>query len=342
MLQVKMTEAFKMSFLEAPTPEIGEDEVLIRMRRVGVCGSDIQVYHGKHRYMSFPVVQGHEGAGEIVETGGKVSGFHVGDRVTVQPQVFCGHCAPCRSGHVNVCQNLKVYGVHATGMLSDYFAAPASKVLRLAEGMSFDEGALVEPAAVATGAIRRCGDLAGKNVVVLGAGTIGNLVAQVAGASGAKKTVITDLIPKRLDIARACGIGVCVDTRGRKLKEIILEQFGEDEADVIIDCAGVKALFNEAAVAARCASKLVVVANHKEPVEIELPLFQRRQIDILGIMMYLREDFQRAIGLIALGAVATAPLITDHFDIRRMEEVYRYIDENPEKVMKIIIDIGDE
>jgi L-iditol 2-dehydrogenase len=207
--------------------------------------------------------------------------------------------------------------------------------------MSFDEGALVEPTAVATGAIRRCGDLTGKNVMVLGAGTIGNLAAQAAGASGARKVVVSDIIPKRLDIARACGIGACVNTRGRKLKEVIREQFGDDEADVIIDCAGVKALFSEAAAAARCASKLVVVANHKEPVEVELPLFQRREVDMLGIMMYLREDFQRAIDLIAQGAVATAPLITDHFGIRRMEEVYRYIDDNPEKVMKVVIDIGD-
>jgi L-iditol 2-dehydrogenase len=330
-----------MSFLEAPIPEIGEDDVLIRMKRVGVCGSDIQVYHGRHRYMTFPVVQGHEGAGEVVKAGSRVSGFHAGDRVTVQPQVFCGRCAPCRNGHINVCQNLKVYGVHATGMLSDYFAAPASKVLRLPEGMRFDEGALVEPTAVATGTIRRCGNLAGRNVIVLGAGTIGNLVAQVAGASGAKKTVVTDILPRRLDIARACGIGACVNTRCRKLEEVIREEFGDDKADVIIDCAGVKALFSEAAAAARCASKLVVVANHKEPIEVELPLFQRREVDLLGIMMYLREDFQRAIDLISRQAVMTAPLVTDHFDIRRMEEVYRYIDDNPEKVMKVVIDIGD-
>ncbi|MDR2450755.1 MAG: alcohol dehydrogenase catalytic domain-containing protein [Candidatus Accumulibacter sp.] len=341
MLQVKLTKPFEMSFLEAPVPEIGEDEILIRMKRVGVCASDIQVYHGKHRYMTFPVVQGHEGAGEIERLGGKVSGFRKGDRVTVQPQVFCGHCAPCRNGQVNVCQNLKVYGVHTTGMLSDYFAAPAAKVLRLPDTMGFDEGALVEPAAVATGAIRRCGDLAGRNVAVLGAGTIGNLVAQVAGASGARKVVLTDIVPKRLDIARACGIGACVNTRGRRLKEVILDQFGDDEADVIIDCAGVKALFSEAVAAARCASKLVVVANHKEPVELELPLLQRREVDLLGIMMYLREDFQRAIELISRRVVVTVPLITDHFCLRRMEEVYRYIDDNPEKVMKVVIDIGD-
>ncbi len=340
MLQVKMTEAFKMSFLDTPVPEVGDDEVLIQMKRVGVCGSDIQIYHGKHKYMTFPVVQGHEGAGVVTKVGSKVSGFKEGDKVTIQPQVYCGTCAPCRSGHYNVCKNLKVYGVHTGGMFSEYFAVPASKALLLPENMSFDEGSLVEPAAVATGAIRRCGNLTGTNVVVLGAGTIGNLVAQVAVASGAKKVVITDINETRLDIARTCGIHACINTRGRKLKDVILEQFGDDEADIIIDCAGVKAIFSEAVAAARCSSKLVIVANYKEPVEVELPLFQRREVDMLGIMMYLREDFQRAIDLMTSKAINTAPLISDHFGIRQIEEVYPYIDNNPESVMKVVIDIS--
>jgi len=341
MLQVKMPEAFKVEYLELPIPEIGGEDVLVQMKRVGVCGSDIQVYHGKHKYMKFPVVQGHEGAGVISKVGGKVIGLKVGDRVTIQPQVVCGECAPCRSGHYNVCKNLKVYGVHTGGMFTEYFPVPASKVLRLPDAMSFDEGSLVEPVAVATGTIRRCGDLTGLNIVVLGAGTIGNLIAQVAVASGAKKVVITDINQKRLTIAQKCGIHACVNTRERKLKEVILEQFGDDEADIIIDCAGVKALFNEAVAAARCSSKIVVVANYKEPVEIELPLFQRREVDMLGIMMYLREDFERAIDLMSRKVINSEPLISDYFDIRQIEEVYPYIDNNTDSVMKVLIKISD-
>ena len=273
MLQVRMPEAFKIEYLDLPIPEIGADEVLVQMKRVGVCGSDIQIYHGKHKYMKFPVVQGHEGSGVIAKVGARVSGLKIGNRVTIQPQVVCGECAPCRSGHYNVCKNLKVYGVHTGGMFSEYFPVPASKVLLLPDAMSYDEGSLVEPAAVATGAIRRCGDLTGRNIVVLGAGTIGNLVAQVAVASAARKVVITDINQKRLDIAKKCGIHACVNTQNRKLKEVILEEFGDDEADVIIDCAGVKSIFIEALASARCSSKLVVVANYKEAVEVELPLF---------------------------------------------------------------------
>lgn len=341
MLQVKMTEAFKMQFLDVPVPEPGDEEILIQVKRIGVCGSDIQVYHGRHKYMRFPVVQGHEGAGLVARVGRRVRDFQPGERVTVQPQVFCGECAPCRSGHYNVCQHLKVYGVHADGMLSEYFAVPASKALRLPDSMSFDEGALVEPASVATGAIRRCGDLKGKNVLVLGAGAIGNLVAQVARASGARRTAITDINANRLLIARHCGIDAAIDTRGRNLREVIGEQFGEDGADFIIDCAGVPALFVEALAAARCSSKLVIVANYKEPVQIEMPLLQRREIDVLGIMMYLREDFGRAIELMKNKAIRTAPLISDYFPIQRMAEVYPYIDAHPDKVMKVIVKVSE-
>lgn len=341
MLQVNMPEAFKIDYLELPVPEIGDDDVLIQMRRVGVCGSDIQIYHGKHKYMKFPVVQGHEGSGVIARVGAQVSGLKVGDRVTIQPQVVCGECAPCRSGHYNVCKNLKVYGVHTGGMFAEYFPVPAAKVLLLPAAMSFDEGALVEPTAVATGAIRRCGDITGLNIVVLGAGAIGNLVAQVAVASGARKVVITDINENRLGIARKCGIHACINTVDRKLKEVIVEQFGDDEADIIIDCAGGKAIFNEAVAAARCSSKIVIVANYKEPVEVELPLFQRREVDLLGIMMYVREDFERAIELMASKAINTTLLVSDHFDIRQVEQVYPYIDSHADTVMKVVIKISE-
>ena len=341
MLQVKMPEAFKVDYLELPVPEIGDEDVLIQMKRVGVCGSDIQVYHGKHKYMKFPVVQGHEGAGVIARVGAKVRGLAVGDRVTIQPQVVCGECAPCRSGHYNVCKNLKVYGVHTGGMFAEYFPVPAAKVLLLPAAMSFDEGALVEPTAVATGAIRRCGDIRGLNIIVLGAGAIGNLVAQVAVASGAKKVVITDVNRNRLAIAAQCGIHACVNTSERKLKDVIVEQFGDDEADIIIDCAGVKAVFTEIVAAARCSSKIVVVANYKEPVEVELPLFQRREVDLLGIMMYVREDFDRAIELMATKAINTTPLISDYFDVRQVDAVYPYIDNHPDTVMKVVIKISE-
>jgi L-iditol 2-dehydrogenase len=340
MLKVNMPKAYEIEFLDVPVPEADKDEVLIEMKRIGVCGSDIQVYHGKHKYMKFPIVQGHEGSGIIAKVGKNVEGLKVGDCVTVQPQIFCGECQPCKTGHYNVCENLKVFGIHVTGMASEYFLVDASKVIKLPDGMSFDEGAMVEPTAVATGTIKRCGDVIGKNIVVLGAGPIGNLVAQVAKASGAGKVMITDINQKRLDIAAKCNIEYCVNTMDKDLGDAIAEYFGAAGADVIIDCAAVKASINQAINNSRCSSKIVIVGNFKEPVEIEMPRLQRREVDMISVMMYVREDYEKAIQLIAEGKVKVTELISKYFDIRQFKEVYDYIDNNVSDVMKVMIKVG--
>lgn len=291
--------------------------------------------------MTFPIVQGHEGSGIIAAVGNSVHEFKNGDHVTVQPQVFCGECHPCKTGHYNVCKNLKVFGVHVDGMASEYFSVAASKVIKLPSNMSFDDGAMVEPASVAVGAVRRSGNIEGQNIVVLGAGQIGNLVAQVAKASGARKVIITDINQKRLDFAVQCNIEFCVNTNTVGLKSAIKKYFGDDEADVIIDCAGVKNSFDQAMSNARCASKIVIVGNYKAPVEIEMPRLQRREVDMIGVMMYVREDFDKAINLIATGKINTSVLISNYFDIHKFKEAYEYIDNHAEDVMKVIMKFGE-
>lgn len=340
MIQVKMPEAYKIEYLNVPTPDIGHDDVLIEIKRVGICGSDIQIYHGKHKYMSFPIVQGHEASGVITKIGKNVKDFNIGDKVTVQPQVFCGECTPCKMGHFNVCENLEVYGVHTTGMAQEYFAVPASKVVKLPDSMDFDAGAFVEPVAVGVGAIRRCGDVSGKNIVILGAGTIGNLTAQVAKAKGAN-VMITDINPIKLKIAKECGIDICVNTMEIALGEAIRQQFGEERADIIIDCAAVNASISSAINNARKASKIVIVGNFKQPVEIEMPLIQRQQIDLIGVMMYVREDYLDAIKLMDSGYITISSLISKYFNITEFEEAYQYIDKNGLDVMKVMLEVED-
>jgi len=337
MLLVNMPEAYKIEYLDVPVPEVGDNQVLIKMKRIGICGSDIQVYHGKHKYMTFPIVQGHEGSGVIEKIGKDVKNFAVGDRVTVQPQLFCGECYPCKSGSLNVCENLKVLGVHAPGMACQYFLVDASKVLKLPENMDFDKGALVEPTAVGVHAAKKCGDIKGANIVVIGAGTIGNLVAQAAKALGAGKVMITDINQKKLDKAAKCGIDFCVNTKEKSLKDAIVENFGSRKADAIVDCAAVKASITSAIQSARRASKIVVVGNFKEPVEIEIPLLQRQEIDMIGVMMYVREDYEDAIRFLSEGKILTDEIITDYFDIKEFKQAYEYIDTHTDDVMKVML-----
>lgn len=337
MLQILMPVPFTFVMNEVPVPEVGDTQALIKIERLGICGSDMQIYHGKHKFMTYPIVLGHEGSGTLTKVGKAVQGFVVGDRVTVQPQNFCGRCYPCQHGLYNVCEHLSVMGVHETGMSADYFVTDVSKLLKLPDELSFDQGALIEPIAVATAVIRKVGGVDGAKVAVLGAGPIGNLVAQVANASGAKDVLITDINPKRLAIAQQCQIPHCANSLEKNLETVVIDSFGADGADIILDCAGVRQTISSAVQCARRGSRIAVVANFKAPVEIELVLLQRKEVTLYGIMMYLRQDFERAIQLVAQRKLHTQELVTNYFPVRHIQEAYQYVDDHFEDVMKVML-----
>lgn len=205
MKQAVMTGPGKIEFRQADPPAPGAGEVLLRIKRIGICGSDVHVYHGRHPYTSYPVIQGHEVAAVVEGVGPGVTSVRAGKKVTAMPQIVCGCCPPCRRGDYHICDHLKVQGFQADGMAQELFVTSADKVIPLPDAFSFEQGALVEPASVAVHAVKRAGDVGGCNVAVLGAGPIGNLTAQVARAAGAD-VLIADLSDWRLDVARRCGI----------------------------------------------------------------------------------------------------------------------------------------
>ncbi len=168
MLQAVMTKPGEIEFNEVPTPQIKSDEVLVKIMKIGVCGSDIHVFHGKHPYTSYPVVQWHEVSGVIDKLGADVKGFTMGDQVTIQPQVVCGKCYPCTHGDYHICDELAVMGFQTTGTASEYFAVQAEKVLKLPVNISLDEGAMVEPMAVAVHALSRGGECKRKECISAG------------------------------------------------------------------------------------------------------------------------------------------------------------------------------
>src|SRR5512144_153582 len=212
MLQAVMTQPGKIEIHQVEKPAVKPDEVLIQVKRIGVCGSDIHVYHGLHPYTSYPVVQGHEVGGVIAETGAQVRGFAPGDKVVFMPQVTCGECYPCRHGMYHICDHLKVMGFQTSGAAQEFFPVKAEMVLKLPETITLDQAAMIEPVSVAVHALSRAGSVEGMKVVVLGAGTIGNLVGQVASASGASGVIITDVSDYKLDKAHQCGLANTVNT----------------------------------------------------------------------------------------------------------------------------------
>lgn len=341
MLQQIMTAPGKIEFREVPVPETGEDQVLIKIMNIGICGSDIHVYHGEHPFTSYPVTQGHEVSGEIVELGKNVRGFHKGQKVTIEPQVYCSHCYPCRHGKYNLCEDLKVMGFQTTGTASHFFAVDASKVTPIPQDMSFEEGAMIEPLAVAVHGVKQVGDVTGMNIVVIGAGPIGNLVAQAAKGMGAAKVMVTDVSDLRLEKARECGVDVCVNTKEKDFGEAMVEAFGEDKADVIYDCAGNNITMGQAIKHARKGSTIVLVAVFAGMATVDLAVANDHELDIKSTMMYRHEDYLDGIRLVEEEKVHLRPLISKTFAFREYLKAYQYIDDNRETTMKVIINVQE-
>ena len=333
-----MTAPGEIEFRDVPAPQVEPGKALLRIKRIGVCGSDVHVNHGKHPFTSYPVIQGHEYSAVVEAVGPGVEGIAPGSKVTAMPQQVCGQCGPCHRGDYHICDSLRVEGFQAPGCAQDLFVTSAHKLIKLPNQFTFEQGAFVEPVAVAVHAISRLHSVAGRYVVVLGAGPIGNLVAQVAKASGAA-VMITDVSAFRLGIADQCGIPFTSNSRTETIEDASLRSFGPEGFDIAFECAGVEATVSAAIRSIAKGGTIVIVAVFSDKPPINLGLIQDRELTLTGTLMYQRADYEEAVRLIASGAVKTSPLETTHFPFERFADAYRFIDENRDRAMKVFIDM---
>ena len=232
-------------------------------------------------------------------------------------------------------------GLQTTGVASHYFAVDQAKVTPLPDEMSYDEGAMIEPLAVAVHAVRRGGDVKGAKVAVLGAGPIGILVAQAAKGMGADQVMITDVSSLRLEKAKECGVDFCVNTRNQDFGEAMVHNVGPDKADVIYDCAGNNITMGQAIKYARKGSVIILVAVFAGPGQLDLAVLNDHELDLNTSMMYRNEDYLDAIRLVNEKKVVLAPLVSKHFAFGDYLKAYQYIDENRESTMKVIINVQE-
>jgi L-iditol 2-dehydrogenase len=339
MKQAVMTAPGEIEIRETELPAPGPGEVLLHIQRIGVCGSDVHVYHGKHPYTGYPVVQGHEFSATIAMLGEGVSGLKLGSKVTSMPQIVCGECAPCRRGDYHICDKLKVQGFQAPGCAQEAWVTSADKIIPLPDSFSFEQGALVEPVSVAVHAVSRAGDLKGKRVAVLGAGPIGNLVAQVVRAEGAE-VLVTDLSDYRLEIAQKCGLRWTSNAGEESLKEASRRFFGQNGFNVAFECVGVEPTITAAIETIEKGGTMVVVGVFGEKPRVDIGLVQDRELNIHGTLMYQRRDYLRAVELIDSGQVITEPLMSTHFSMNDYLDAYHFIEQQRDKTMKVFIDVA--
>jgi len=334
-----MTEPGKIEYQDAPEPTVGAGDILLRIKRIGVCGTDVHVNHGKHPFTPYPVIQGHEFSAIVEAVGEGVTKVKPGDKATARPQLVCGKCGPCRRGDYHICDSLKVEGFQAPGVARDLFVTVEERIIPLPETFTFEQGALVEPVSVAVHSTGRAGDLAGKNVVVVGAGPIGNLVAQLARCRGAKKVLITDLSDFRLEIAKQCKVDVTSNPRTEPLAEAAKKAFGDEGFDVAFEAVGNEAALGSAVDAINKGGDIVVLGVFGENPRVDMSVVGDRELSLIGTLMYKHEDYQQAVELIAEGKVITEPLVTGHFPFEKYKDAYDFIDAQGDKSLKVMIDM---
>lgn len=340
MRQAILVEPKHIEFKEVAEPKAADltaHQVLVNIKRIGICGSEIHSYHGLHPATFYPVVQGHEYSGVVMAVGNEVTVCKPGDHITARPQLVCGKCNPCKRGQYNVCEHLRVQAFQADGAAQDFFVVDDDRVAKLPEGMSLDYGAMIEPSAVGAHASNRT-DVKGKNVVVSGAGTIGNLIAQFCIARGAKNVLITDVSDLRLAKARECGIKHTLNITKKTLKEAAQELFGEEGYQVGFEVAGVEVSIRSLMETIEKGSNIVVVAVFAKDPALSMFYLGEHELRLIGSMMYRHEDYLTAIDYVSKGIVNLKPLVSNRFAFEEYDDAYKFIDTHRETSMKVLID----
>lgn len=341
MKQAIMTAPGIIEFRDVEVPgKLSPNEILLKIHRIGVCGSDIHVFHGEHPATQYPVVQGHEYSATIEAIGEAVKTAKVGQRATARPQLVCGKCGPCLRGQYNACQELKVQGFQSPGVAQEYFVVPEDRLVVLPDSMSFEHGAMIEPAAVGAHSTNRSSGLKGKNVVVSGAGTIGNLVAQFAKARGAKKVLITDISDYKLNKARECRIENTLNILKTPFNEGVQATFENEGYQVGFEAAGVQASLDALIANVEKGGEIIILGVYAKNPKVNMYFVGEHELNLFGSMMYRHEDYIEAASLISEGKIILDPLVSKHFPFEKYHDAYQFIGESGDKVMKVMVDLS--
>lgn len=286
---------------QEPRPAPGE--VLIQVAACGICGTDMHVYHGMPATWPVPGVRGHEFSGTVLNWGEHVSGFRQGDRVVVQPLIYCRSCPSCQAGLMNLCSNVQLIGGERPGGFAERVAVPADRVFRIPDTLELDVAALTEPLATSVHAFQA--NVVGllRRVAVLGAGPQGLFAVQLARLAGAKVIATSDVIPARLELARTLGATDAFDARRADLAQTILALTNDEGMDLVIDAAGKAVTRTLAVKIARPGGTIVFLALGPEPTPLDFMSIVPRELKLHGTQCYTDADFVRALELLASDAV---------------------------------------
>lgn len=336
-----LTELNKLELRKLPMPKAKPGEVLIKVGAIGVCGSDVHYYNrGKigDFIVEFPFILGHECAGTVVEVGEGVHGFEVGDRVVPEPGVPCGKCEMCKTGHYNLCPDVRFLATPPVqGCLMEYLAFPAEYVFKLPDNLSMEQGALVEPMAIGMNAAVTGGIKPGDTVMIFGAGCIGLVSLLAAKACGAAKVLVSDIIPLRLETALKLGASAVIEGKDENVPQKIEELTGGRGADVVLDCAGFGSTIRDAVMVSKPAGKVVLVGMGTDTLDgVPLSQIQAKELEVVGIFRY-KNMYSRTIAAISDGLIDINGIISHRFSFSDTPEAFTSACKRPTETIKNVI-----
>jgi L-iditol 2-dehydrogenase len=336
------TKPYTFEYTDVPDPVVGDDDVLVRVKACGICGSDVAGHTGKTGRRLPPLIMGHEAAGVVERTGGRVTGFAPGDRICFDSTVYCNRCPACRQGLFNRCVERQVLGVSVPefkrqGAFAEFVAVPHWICARMPEKMSFVQASLLEPASIGTHAAHRPPLSQDDTVAVIGAGTIGLFILQAAKVRGARATIACDINEFRLDLARQVGADVCLNPARVDLKKEVHARTEGRGAEVVFEAVGFAETFRQAISLTKMGGCLVAVGNLQKDAQFNLQELVSRELTFTGSYASAGE-FRTCIDLIASGRINVTPLVSEVLPLRDGPSAFQRLLEGKENLLKIVLE----
>lgn len=334
MKSVYMKKPWDISLLETNPPIPKEGQALIKVKSVGICGSDVGAYRGVNPLISYPRVIGHEIAGEIVEIPENSKGIRAGDHVIVDPYLYCGHCYPCSIGRTNCCTDLKVLGVHVDGGMAEYFVHPADMLIKVPEDMEWEMVPLAEPLTIALHGLHRARLAAGEHIAINGAGPIGLMAAMAAMEYGAVPIMI-DIVDERLEKAKSLGVTHTINLMKEDVTTKISEITNGRMAEVVMEASGANSAIRGTLDIISNAGRIILTGWPKNDTSIPTDLITKKEVDIRGARTSAGE-FEEAISLIYDGKIDMKAMLTKVVSLDELPQAVADIEKNPGDYLKIV------
>ncbi|MEM2888167.1 MAG: galactitol-1-phosphate 5-dehydrogenase [Candidatus Bathyarchaeia archaeon] len=322
---------------DVPKPKIKDDEVLVKVRAVGICGSELHAFEGVSQRRTPPLVMGHEFSGEIVELGKNVNNLKIGEKVTVDPLKRCGTCTPCVRGQGSVCRNVKLLGLHTSGAFAEYVAVPALNCYVLPENVSFEEGAMAEPLAVGIRAVNSTDVRLGDTTVVIGAGIIGTMTLKAAKAAGAGLLIVSDVVDYRLDYSKKLGADITINSKTDDPVTKVMELTNGSGADVVFEAVGLEATVQQGLRMLGIGGKLTIIGMLSKNMNLDVLSIVTRELQIRGSYAYAQDDFRRALNYLRNRKIDVKSLITNIMPLEKVKDGFEMLSEKRGNILKIIL-----